>query len=290
MKITKAIALEARGGYYNEDLEAIRAGATRDGYFFDSPPQASGFTSIRQPSEAFSIVLLLDNGAVVAGDGMSVEYSAAGGRGGRFRAAKQLPFVYEVCDYLEGQVIGDFGVMCGDLQAQEFDGELHRAAAFYGASQALLQAVALAESKTPAEVVAAYFGVNMSEEMIPINVQCKRRLRVLRSTSGLGSSRSDFSRARIKVSIGVRDQESPSMASDGECSRGRIDQSSCFAASPFAFLPTGERVSGSESATRVETLSKIQIGRTVRVLAGMSDIAFHCRVDSRNRLNTPPLD
>ena len=172
MQITKAIVLEARGGHYNEDLDKIRAGARRDGYFYEGEPQANGFTSIRQPSEAFSIVLILDNGGTVVGDGMSVAYSAAGGRAGRFRVEEQLPLMHDVCDYLKGQSIRNFTEMCAELEAQPFDAKLHRAAAFYGASQALLHAAALAEAKTPAEVLAAHFGVAVSEEMVPINVQC----------------------------------------------------------------------------------------------------------------------
>ena len=172
MRIEKAIVIPARGGYYNEDLEAIRAGAQRDGYFYEEKPRAPGFTSIRQPSEAFSIVLLLDNGATAVGDGMSVEYSAAGGRQGRFQIAEQLPFLRGVCAALEGQAIGSFQQMTTALQLQVFDDRLHTNAAFYGASQALLQAVALVEGRTPAEILAEHLGVAPAEAMIPINVQC----------------------------------------------------------------------------------------------------------------------
>lgn len=172
MHITNAIVVETRGGHYNEDLDAIRAGARRDGYFYEGEPQARGFTSIRQPSEAFSIVLMLDSGGLVVGDGMSVAYSAAGGRAGRFRVKQQIPFVQDVCDFLKGRPITSFTEMCADLEAQSFDDRLHRAAAFYGATQALVQAVALSKSKTPAEVLAAHFGLAVSDAMIPINVQC----------------------------------------------------------------------------------------------------------------------
>ena len=172
MQITKAIVVPARGGHYNEDLDEIRAGAQRDGYFYEGQPQAQGFTSIRQPSEAFSIILILDNGGITVGDGMSVAYSAAGGRTGRFSVKEQIPFVQDVCNYLEGRPVKTFTEMCAELEAQTFDGGLHRAAAFYGATQALVQAAAVNEAKTPAEVLAAYFGVSVSDRMIPINVQC----------------------------------------------------------------------------------------------------------------------
>ncbi len=172
MRIEKAIVIPARGGYYNEDLDAIRAGAQRDGYFYKEKPRAAGFTSIRQPSEAFSIVLLLDNGAIAVGDGMSVEYSAAGGRRGRFQIAEQLPFLRNMCDALAGQTIGSFQQMTTALQSQVFDERLHRNAAFYGASQALLQAVSLETGRLPVEILAEHFGLVPAEQMIPINVQC----------------------------------------------------------------------------------------------------------------------
>ncbi len=172
MRIEKAIVIPARGGYYNEDLEAIRAGAQRDGYFYEEIPQAPGFTSIRQPSEAFSIMLLLDSGATAVGDGMSVEYSAAGGRQGRFQIAEQLPYLRGVCEALEGQTIRSFQQMTTALQSQVFDARLHRNATFYGASQALLQAVSLDTGRPPTEILAEHLGVPPAEQMIPINVQC----------------------------------------------------------------------------------------------------------------------
>ncbi|MBI81848.1 MAG: methylaspartate ammonia-lyase [Planctomycetaceae bacterium] len=172
MRIEKAIVIPARGGYYNEDLDAIRAGAQRDGYFYNEKPRAPGFTSIRQPSEAFSMVLLLDSGAIAVGDGMSVEYSAAGGRQGRFQIAEQLPFLQSVCDTLEGQAIGSFQQMTTALQSQVFDERLHSNAAFYGASQALLQAVSLESGRSPVEILAEHLGVDPAERMIPMNVQC----------------------------------------------------------------------------------------------------------------------
>jgi methylaspartate ammonia-lyase len=72
MKIERAIAVPVLGGYFNDDLAAIRAGARRDGFFYEGRPVTPGFTRINQPSEAVSIVLLLTNGQAVAGDAMSV--------------------------------------------------------------------------------------------------------------------------------------------------------------------------------------------------------------------------
>ena len=172
MHIEHAVVIAARGGHFNEDLQAIRAGARRDGYLYLGDPQAAGFDAIRQPSEAFSLVLRLEGGATVAGDGMSVAYSAAGGRRGLFRAAEQLPHLQAICDHLRGRTVGDLAAMCAELEALPFDERLHRSAAFYGASQALAQAAAIAQGRTTAEVLADHFGRPVAAAPVAINVQC----------------------------------------------------------------------------------------------------------------------
>jgi methylaspartate ammonia-lyase len=171
MRIERALAVPARGGYFNEDLDAIRAGAARDGFVFVGEPVSPGFDRINQPSEAVSIVLVLDDGQTVVGDAMSVEYSAAGGRRGRFSAARQLPHVREVCEYLEGRPVGGFLELCAELEAQPFAEELHRPAVFYGVSQALLRAVALDRRLTAAEVLADELAVEVADAPVPIYVQ-----------------------------------------------------------------------------------------------------------------------
>jgi methylaspartate ammonia-lyase len=171
VKVERALAVPARGGYFNEDLEAIRRGAQRDGFVYTGSPVSPGFTRIQMPSEALSIVLWLDCGVAVSGDAMSVEYSAAGGRLGRFECAEQLPLVGEMCEFLEGQEVTGFLAMCDALERQDFDPGLHRPAAMYGASQALLQAVAISQHKTCAEVLAEQLQTNLAEAPIPIYVQ-----------------------------------------------------------------------------------------------------------------------
>jgi methylaspartate ammonia-lyase len=171
MRIERALAVPGRGGYFNEDLEAIRAGAERDGFIYTDRPVSPGFARIQMPSEAISIVLMLDCGIAVSGDAMSVEYSAAGGRRGRFRCAEQLPHVAAVCEFLEGQEVTEFLALCDALERQDFDPTLHRPAAMYGASQALLQAVAIKRRRTCAEVLAEEFETDLAERSIPIYVQ-----------------------------------------------------------------------------------------------------------------------
>src|ERR1051325_1886839 len=154
MKIAKAIAVKSWGGFYNEDLTAVKADPKRDGFFFLGKPVTPGFDRIRTPTEAASVLLLLSDGQVVFGDCLSVQYAGASGRSPRFNHKTQLAALRQVCDYLTGLELRSFLEMCNELEAQEFDSTLNTTAAFYGVSQALLLAVAAAQRKTGAEGLA----------------------------------------------------------------------------------------------------------------------------------------
>jgi methylaspartate ammonia-lyase len=172
LRIQKAIAIPAWGGYYNEDLNAIRSGARPDGLFFSDPPKSPGFRSIRQPSEASSILLILDDQRVAFGDALSVDYATEGGRSGLFSAAQQVPLLNEICRSLAGKSIGGFVAMCEELEDSVSRQGLHLPAAMFGLSQAILQAVAMERKVTCAEVVANEIGTVIGDELIPLGIQC----------------------------------------------------------------------------------------------------------------------
>jgi methylaspartate ammonia-lyase len=171
MKIERAIAVPVLGGYFNDDLAAIRAGARRDGFFYEGRPVTPGFTRINQPSEAVSIVLLLTNGQAVAGDAMSVEYSGAGGRLGRFRHETQLGPLTALCRRLQGRQVDGLLAFCDELEKELVDDRLHKPAALYAISQAVLQGLAAEIGCTCAEVLGKELGTEVSKSVIPINVQ-----------------------------------------------------------------------------------------------------------------------
>ena len=175
MKIHKAMVIPAMGGYYNDDLAAISAGVPKDGFLYEGQPRSAGFTSIRQPNDVAEFILMLEDGRCVVGDAMSVCYSAAGGRHGLFRSSEQLPHMEAICAHLEGQRVGAFLEMCEDLESQDYDDALHRPAAMYGISQALLQARAIDQKITPAEVLARELNVEVSPKPISIYVQSEQR-------------------------------------------------------------------------------------------------------------------
>ena len=179
MKIEKAIVVPGMGGYYSDDLDAIRAGATKDGFIYVGSPRSPGFESIRQPNDAACFVLILETGQTVCGDATSVCYAAAGGRRGRFDVREQLPYLSAVCESVQGREIDDFYTMSDDLESQEFDSRLHRPAAMYGMSQALAEASALNRRLTAAEVISRGLGVEPSATKIPIYVQSDDRRSVV---------------------------------------------------------------------------------------------------------------
>ena len=172
MRIKQILVVPAWGGYYNDDLMAIEAGAAKDGLFYLGPPVTPGFDKIREPAEAASVVLVLDNGAVTVGDALSVAYSGAGGRRIRFTRDRQAPLLRHFASVLEGWEIGDWREMCGRVEALPSPGnDFHRSAAEYGLSQALLQAAALREHCTAAAVVARACDRQPAVRMVPIYVQ-----------------------------------------------------------------------------------------------------------------------
>jgi methylaspartate ammonia-lyase len=171
LHIVKALAIGTCGGYFNEDLEAIRGGAARDGFFFLGEPVTPGFATIKEPSEAVSIVFALDNGQCVVGDALSVEFATAGGRQGRFRSEEQVPLLQSLCDHFSGMPVSSFLAMSDNLEEQPFPRGVHRAAAQYGISQALLQAVATQQGRTPAETLAQEIGTELPTTPVPVYVQ-----------------------------------------------------------------------------------------------------------------------
>jgi methylaspartate ammonia-lyase len=171
MRIKRAFPVRAMGGYYNEDLEAIRRGALKDGFFYVGESISPEFAEIKMPSEAVSIVLVLDDDQTVFGDALSVEFAAAGGRKGRFTYETQIPYLKALCEKLEGVEIRGFFEMCEALYDDRAPAEYRHPAVDYGVSQALLQAVAVARGRTAAEALADELGVQVAGTVVPIQVQ-----------------------------------------------------------------------------------------------------------------------
>src|SRR4030088_2328999 len=109
MLIVEVMAIPVRTGFYADDQAAIRAGAQPDGFRYGGAPVTPGFRAIRQPGEAVSVMLLLDDGQVAYGDCAAVQYAGVGGREALFDAATAVELIdRQVAPLLRGAAVGDF--------------------------------------------------------------------------------------------------------------------------------------------------------------------------------------
>ena len=170
--VVEVITVPVRTGFYADDQSAIRAGATRDGFRYVGEPLTPGFTSIRQPGEALSVLLVLDDGQVVHGDCAAVQYSGAGGRDPVFSAECAAADIAEfVTPLLLGRALDSFRELTAEVDAVRTEnGPLHTAIR-YGVSQAILGAVAAARSVTMAEVVQQEYATDTPLLPVPIYAQ-----------------------------------------------------------------------------------------------------------------------
>jgi len=171
LRISDVIFAPARGGFFYDDQAAIRAGREQDGVAYLGDPVTPGFTSVRQPASAVGIGLVLEDGAVVWGDMVSVQYSGAAGRDPLFDPAT----IQDICrsriiERLIGMEAGGGAGNCEQAFAHGEEGRLPLAIE-YGVSQALLRAASHARAITIAEVVAEALGLAVPAEPIPLFAQ-----------------------------------------------------------------------------------------------------------------------
>ncbi len=171
MQIVDVLFAPAKGAFFYDDQAAIRAGREQDGVAYRGDPITPGFTNVRQPSEALSIGLLLDEGAVIWGDMVSVQYSGAAGRDPLFQQAEILAFCREVLvPRLKGLDAGEGEKNCATALAFH-EGQRLPLAVEYGVSQALLKAAAFARRVTLAELIAEWLCLSPPTEPVPIFAQ-----------------------------------------------------------------------------------------------------------------------
>lgn len=172
MKIKKIVCSKGKTGFYFDDQKAIKAGAKHDGFDYIGEPATPGFTSIRQPGESISVMIILEDGQVAIGDCAAVQYSGAGGRDPLFLADDYIPVIdQEIAPEFIGEELDSFKRLAAKIDAMQHDGKKLHTAIRYGFSQALLDAVAKAQGKLMCEVIADEYDTEVSEEMIPIFTQ-----------------------------------------------------------------------------------------------------------------------
>ena len=171
MKIKDIVCAAGKTGFFFDDQKAIKAGAKGDGAFYEGAPMTEGFTSVRQAGEAISVLFILENGAVAHGDCAAVQYSGAGGRDPLFLAKDFIPVIEkEIAPLYRGKEISSFKDLAGIVEKSlnPATGKVYHTAIRYGVTQACLDAVAKSTNRLMAEVVAAEYGTQVSETLIPI--------------------------------------------------------------------------------------------------------------------------
>ena len=172
MKITNVICSAGRTGFYFDDQRAIKAGAKSDGAAYFGEPKTAGFTSVRQPGESISVMLVLEDGQIATGDCAAVQYSGCGGRDPLFLAKDFIPVIEK---YIKPELIGreadNFRRLAADLEAITVDGKRLHTAIRYGMTQALLDAVAKASHRMMYEVVAEEYGLTFEPKPLDIFTQ-----------------------------------------------------------------------------------------------------------------------
>ncbi|WBP93348.1 methylaspartate ammonia-lyase [Mycolicibacterium neoaurum] len=172
-KISKVHASKGLGGYYFDDLHAIKAGAKRDGFFYVGTPMVPRQFKVRQPGESISIMLELDSGEVAFGDAVAIQYSGVVGRDPVLLADEFAPHVARyIAPALEGRELSSLRELGADLEALKTeDGHQIHTGLRYGASQAVLHALALHQHRTMAEVAADEYDTVVSASPIPVLAQ-----------------------------------------------------------------------------------------------------------------------
>ena len=181
MRIADVICVPGRTGFYRDDQMAIRAGAGQDGFLYTGLPVTPGFSSVREPGESVSVMIVLSDGQVGVGDCAEVQYSGAGGREAVFRADAAIRQISErVAPELVGRELNSFRELAEQVDGGPNDADRLPASVRYGVSQALLHAASLARGVTMAEIVRDEYDTGIEILPVPLYAQTgdERRLNV----------------------------------------------------------------------------------------------------------------
>lgn len=166
MRVDEILLQTGLGSFPNDDQAAIRRGATRDGHFYAGPPATAGYDRVRQASRSLGVMLVLEDGTVVHGDGVSVQYAGAGGREPVLGADAESVFGPALRAAFAGADVSSFRASSERLSLLEMPRAVR-----YGVSQALLAAAAATARVTIAETVAAEYETGAPIRAVPLFAQ-----------------------------------------------------------------------------------------------------------------------
>lgn len=169
MRIKKVIFSKSNTGFYFDDQRAIKKDAKLDGFQYTGTPVTFGFSEVRQPGEAISIQLILENGMIAKGDCAAVQYSGAGGRDPLFLADLHLETLNDIIKPLLLKIeLDEFRKNAKYFDSLTINQNKIHTALRYGITQALLHAVSLVKGISMAEVIREEYGINGPYQYIPI--------------------------------------------------------------------------------------------------------------------------
>jgi methylaspartate ammonia-lyase len=172
LKISRVVCVPGRSGFFADDAAAIAAGARHEGFTYLGEPKTPGFRQIREPGEALSVLLVLEDGQVAHGDCAAVQYSGVGGRDPLFDARQAAMVINsELAPALVGAEASDFRGLAAVVEDIAKSGTRLHTAIRYGVGQALLDASALARRRTMAEVVRDDYRTGVAIAAVPMFVQ-----------------------------------------------------------------------------------------------------------------------
>jgi len=175
MKIKDVVFAAGLSGYFNKDLQAVKAGARQNGTFLEGKPLTPGYTHIVQAGGIISVMLILEDGCVAVGECADVIFSGLAGRDPLFVPREHLPVLESVVrPWLVGRDVDAFRSHAEEIDDFQVAGKRLHTALRYGLTQALLNATATARRETGAEVIAREYDTRMQAQPVGILASCHR--------------------------------------------------------------------------------------------------------------------
>jgi len=164
-KIVQVKAVQGQGAYYYEDLAALQKVSTPENDRWRAPAISPGFRWVREVAEVVCLGIQTDDGHWHWGDCVGVSYSGKSGREKVFRAHEGIEQIEQgLKPNLEGKVLRTFRQLMEEIDVLFIHGAIK-----YGASQALLKAVAHAMGEPVWKTIQREWGI--TDKVVPVPIQ-----------------------------------------------------------------------------------------------------------------------
>ena len=138
MRVTGGSIGVGLGGYYADDLMALRGGAEPDGLLYAGDAVTPGHAAIRNPGAVMLVMLVDDDGQVGIGDSTTIQYAGVAGRDPVLDPVAHEPQVRLAIDELVAAGPLGFVDGCALIESLRVGGRPLASFVRYGISQALL--------------------------------------------------------------------------------------------------------------------------------------------------------